>query len=230
MSEAEQRVEPTMDESVGDVSDKQLNGNKVKSKKAFLDVLLNAGLPMIWGAVGAGLVVFALNQFQHREEEPVLKLATVDIAKIMQEFNERVLRNPNDPSSVNFALEDSARAAQAVDPLLKYLSTEVHPGYTLIQPQALAYQGGILDFTDEFRVLLQKRMGKYNKDLESFVTDGGGDPTVVDAPVVPAPTAVPLSPSAPPPAPATAIPEPVLAQPQPEGETQVNDKPAAAKP
>lgn len=222
MSEAEQRVEPTMDGSVGDVGDKQPNGNKVKSKKAFLDALLNAGLPMIWGAVGAGLVMFALNQFQHREEETVLKLATVDISKIMQEFHERVLRNPNDQTAVNFALEESGRAAQAVDPLLKHLSTELHPGYTIIQPQALAYQGDIPDFTDEFRVLVQKRMGKFNKGLETFAPDPAA-PATGDA-MVSEPVA-PLSPV--PQAEQPELPELPL---KPTGEVKPDGKPDAAKP
>lgn len=216
---SETKVEPIMD---GQTDQPQAKPTPVvvdqPTKKILLDGILNAILPMVWGAFGAGLVVFALNQFKP-EEAPPLKLATVDISKIMQEFHERVLRNPNDQTAVNFALEESGRAAQAVDPLLKYLSTELHPGYTIIQPQALAYQGSIPDFTDEFRVLVQKRMGKFNKGLETFAPDPAA-PATGDAVV--SESVAPLSP-----VPQPELPELPL---KPTGEVKPDGKPDAAKP
>lgn len=137
---------------------------------SWSDGLLAVAFPMVWGAAAAVMVVFAMTWGKPATVlEPSTKLATVDIAKIMQEYNGRVLRDPNDQQSVNWALEESARAAAQLDPLMKHLSTELHPGYTLIQPQALAYHGeGIPDFTDELRVLLLKRTGKFNKDLDGY--------------------------------------------------------------
>lgn len=133
------------------------------------DMLLGVAAPLVWGAVGATLVLLLLPGMaglgKREGEATAVRLATVDIAKIMQEYHERALRDPNDPKVVTWALEESARAANQIDPLLKYLSTDLHPGYTLVQPQALAYQGNVPDFTDEFRVLLLKRTGKFNKDL-----------------------------------------------------------------
>ena len=111
---------------------------------------LDAALPLLWGAIAATAVVLVSQVFFKPATTPPVKLATADIAKIMQEFNERVLRDPNNPNAVNYALEESALAANQLDPLMKYLVTEVHPGYTLIQPQALAYHSdAIPDFTDE---------------------------------------------------------------------------------
>lgn len=137
-----------------------------------LDAVASAAAPLMWGASGAALALFLLPMFhQQPAAEPGLQLATVDIAAIMQEYHSRVLRDPNNPTAVNWALEDSARAADQIDPLLKYLGHEVHPGYTLVQPQALAYQGDVPDFTDEFRVLLLKRTGKFNKDLAGDAHD-----------------------------------------------------------
>ena len=131
-----------------------------RSKQGWLD----AALPLLWGAIAATAVVLVSQVFFKPATTPAVKLATVDIAKIMQEFNERVLRDPNNPNAVNYALEESALAANQLDPLMKYLITEIHPGYTLIQPQALAYHSdAIPDFTDELRVLLLKRTGKFNK-------------------------------------------------------------------
>ena len=131
-----------------------------RSKQGWLD----AALPLLWGAIAATAVVLVSQVFFKPATTPPVKLATADIAKIMQEFNERVLRDPNNPNAVNYALEESALAANQLDPLMKYLVTEVHPGYTLIQPQALAYHSdAIPDFTDELRVLLLKRTGKFNK-------------------------------------------------------------------
>ena len=129
---------------------------------------------------------------------PAVKLATADIAKIMQEFNERVLRDPNNPNAVNYALEESALAANQLDPLMKYLVTEVHPGYTLIQPQALAYHSdAIPDFTDELRVLLLKRTGKFNK-LEDVPAPAMPTADQVTNSVPPtAPQAAPATPDAP---------------------------------
>jgi hypothetical protein len=213
---SETKVEPIMDGQIDQPQAKPVVDQS--TKKTLLDGILNASLPMVWGAFGAGLVVFAMNQFKP-EEVPPLKLATVDISKIMQEFHERVLRNPNDQTAVNFALEESGRAAQAVDPLLKYLSTELHPGYTIIQPQALAYQGDIPDFTDEFRVLVQKRMGKFNKGLETFAPDPVAPATgnaVMSEPVAP------LSP-----VPQPELPELPL---KPTVEVKPDGKPDAAKP
>ena len=144
----------------------------VTPKGRWRDGLVTAAaVPFVWGAAGAALTLLLLPMVLGKQPAPPgtdIKLATVDIAKIMQEYQERALRNPSDEASVATALEDSARAADQVDPLLKYLSTEVHPGYTLIQPQALAYQSTVPDFTDEFRVLVQKRSGKYNKGLEGY--------------------------------------------------------------
>lgn len=131
-----------------------------RSKQGWLD----AALPLLWGAIAATAVVLVSQVFFKPATTPAVKLATADIAKIMQEFNERVLRDPNNPNAVNYALEESALAANQLDPLMKYLITEIHPGYTLIQPQALAYHSdAIPDFTDELRVLLLKRTGKFNK-------------------------------------------------------------------
>ena len=131
--------------------------------------LVNAAVPLVWGASGAALTLWLLPSLLLKPVvAPELKLATVDIAKIMQEYHERVLRDPNSEAAVAHALEDSARAAAQIDPLLNYLVTEAHPGYTLVQPQALAYQGAVPDFTDEFRVLVQKRNGKFNQGLEGY--------------------------------------------------------------
>lgn len=134
--------------------------------------LLGAAIPLVWGASGAALALFLLPPLHPQPTpEPTLKLATVDIASIMQEYHSRVLRDPNDQTAVNWALEESARAADQIDPLLRYLSSEVHPGYTLVQPQALAYQGDVPDFTDEFRVLILKRTGKFNPQPEGYRDD-----------------------------------------------------------
>lgn len=153
---------------------------------------LDAALPMLWGAIAALIVVMVTPLVLKQDAPPpAMQLATVDIAKIMQEFNERVLRNPDDPSAVAHAMEESAIAANQLDPLLKHLSTELHPGYVLIQPQALAYHGdAVPDFTDELRVLLFKRTGKFNK-LDSMVADQGDSPAAAPVPVTtpePAPT------------------------------------------
>lgn len=152
---------------------------------------LDAALPLLWGAIAATAVVLVSQVFFKPGVTPPVKLATVDIAKIMQEFNERVLRDPNNPNAVNYALEESALAANQLDPLMKYLVTEVHPGYTLIQPQALAYHSdAIPDFTDELRVLLLKRTGKFNKleDVPASVTPTAAPqaaPATPDAPLLP---------------------------------------------
>lgn len=162
---------------------------------------LDVALPLLWGAIAATMVVLVSQVFFKPAVIPQVKLATVDIAKIMQEFNERVLRDPSNPNAVNHALEESARAANQLDPLMKYLVTEVHPGYTLIQPQALAYHSDTIpDFTDDLRVLLLKRTGKFNK-LEDVpapampTTDQAVNPEPSTAPqVVPAPSDAPLLP------------------------------------
>jgi hypothetical protein len=83
------------------------------------------------------------------------------------------------------------------DPLLKHLSTDIHPGYTLIQPQALAFQGDVPDFTDELRVLLLKRTGKFNK-LEDVSVPAMPAADQSTNPVTPtAPQAAPAMPDAP---------------------------------
>lgn len=149
---------------------------------SFTSLLLNAAIPMVWGGLAALGVVMLLNGSlkQSANDSSQLKLATVDIAKVMQEYHERVLRDPNDQNAVNWALEESARAADQTDVLLKHLSTDIHPGYILIQPQALAYQSAhIPDFTDEFRVLLLKRTGKFNalnRTAESKTDDNTSNP------------------------------------------------------
>ena len=139
----------------------------------WLPGLEDAAVALVWGASGAARTLWLLPSLLLK---PVatheLKLATVDIAKIMQEYHERVLRDPNSEAAVANALEDSARATAQIDPLLSYLAMEVHPGYTLVQPQALAYPGNVPDFTDEFRVLVQKRNGKFNQGLEGYGNTG----------------------------------------------------------
>ena len=159
---------------------------------------LDAALPLLWGAIAATAVVLVSQVFFKPGVTPPVKLATADIAKIMQEFNERVLRDPNNPNAVNYALEESALAANQLDPLMKYLVTEVHPGYTLIQPQALAYHSdAIPDFTDELRVLLLKRTGKFNK-LEDVPAPAMPTADQVTNSVPPtAPQAAPATPDAP---------------------------------
>ncbi|WP_287602429.1 hypothetical protein [Thiothrix sp.] len=158
---------------------------------------LDIALPLLWGAIAAVAVVMISPAWLKPPETPNIKLATVDIAKIMQEFNERVLRDPNNPNAVNYALEESARAANQLDPLLKHLSTDIHPGYTLIQPQALAFQGDVPDFTDELRVLLLKRTGKFNK-LEDVSVPAMPAADQSTNPVTPtAPQAAPAMPDAP---------------------------------
>ena len=165
-----------------------------RSKQGWLD----AALPLLWGVIAATAVVLVSQVFFKPATTPAVKLATVDIAKIMQEFNERVLRDPNNPNAVNYALEESALAANQLDPLMKYLVTEVHPGYTLIQPQALAYHSdAIPDFTDELRVLLLKRTGKFNK-LEDVPAPAMPTADQVTNQVPPtAPQAAPATPDAP---------------------------------
>lgn len=158
---------------------------------------LDAALPMLWGAIAA-MIVMMLTPLVLKPEAPApaMQLATVDIAKIMQEFNERVLRNPNDPSAVAHAMEESALAANQLDPLLKHLSTELHPGYVLIQPQALAYHGdAVPDFTDELRVLLFKRTGKFNNQGYSPTTAPVPVTATEPAPPVAAEPVLPLNPT-----------------------------------
>ncbi|QTR51574.1 hypothetical protein [Candidatus Thiothrix anitrata] len=165
-----------------------------RSKQGWLD----AALPLLWGAIAATAVVLVSQVFFKPATTPAVKLATADIAKIMQEFNERVLRDPNNPNAVNYALEESARAANQLDPLMKHLVTEIHPGYTLIQPQALAYHSDTIpDFTDELRVLLLKRTGKFNK-LEDVPVPAMPTADQATNPVpLTAPQAVPATPDTP---------------------------------
>jgi hypothetical protein len=90
-----------------------------------------------------------------------LKLATVDIAKVLQEAQSRALINPADQGAVGAALESAAQTAEALEPILKYMASDLHPGYVLVQPQALSTQGEIPDFTDELRQLI-KQQQKYD--------------------------------------------------------------------
>lgn len=210
-----------------------LLGNK------WQDMLLGVAAPLVWGVVGATLVLLLLPSMVglgNREGgAAAVKLATVDIAKIMQEFHERVLRDPNDPNAVSWALEESARAANQIDPLLKHLSTELHPGYTLVQPQALAYQGTVPDFTDEFRVLVLKRTGKFNKDLRQGAGDAAPPapalPDALPAPLTLPPAAAPDALPAPLALPPTAAPDALTAAPVAPATTDAKDMgPADAKP
>ena len=54
-----------------------------RSKQGWLD----AALPLLWGAIAATAVVLVSQVFFKPATIPAVKLATADIAKIMQEFN-----------------------------------------------------------------------------------------------------------------------------------------------
>lgn len=60
----------------------------------WLPGLVNAAVALVWGASGAALTLWLLPSLLLLATHE-LKLATVDIAKIMQEYHERVLRDPN---------------------------------------------------------------------------------------------------------------------------------------
>jgi hypothetical protein len=130
-------------------------GNGRSKAGAFTGWLLGAATPLVWGAAGASLVLVLLPHLLGQQPQGP-QLAAVDIAKVLQEYNLRALRNPEDRGAVGAALDAAADAAGQVDTALGQLAA-LHPGVVFIQPQALAYQGNVADMTGEFRALLARQ-------------------------------------------------------------------------
>ena len=127
-------------------------------KSSTSEVLLGAAAALIWGLLGGAIVYFSMPYiFPAKIPEP--KIAVVDLTRIMSDYNQKALVNPNDQAAVSAALEQSAQAAAHLDQVMQYLVTKVHPHYLLIQPQALAYQDSHLpDLTNEVRDLLRQQI------------------------------------------------------------------------
>ena len=127
-------------------------------KSSISELLLGAATALIWGLLGGAIVYFSMPYvFPSKTAEP--KIAVVDLTRIMSDYNQKALVNPNDQAAVSTALEQSAQAAAHLDQVMQYVVTKVHPHYLLIQPQALAYQDSRLpDFTSEVRDLLHQQI------------------------------------------------------------------------